>query len=130
MPRFLNYTAYVAAALSNIICGCAVYDLGHRYVHAFHIMSGRRDATGHVFYNDNLPLPGGTLVVLPYVGSNAPLIMGFMIGLASLALLLFLEAGDEKRKAWIPTFLGAALLLGFVPLIFIAWAMSLPFSYD
>ncbi len=84
---------------------------------------------GHVVYNDNFPLPGGTLMVLPYVRSDGPLIMGFLIGLASLALLLYLEKGEENRRAWIPVCLAAALLIGFLPLIFIAWAMSLPFSY-
>ena len=129
MPRILNYTAYVIAALSNIICGYTVSDFGHRYAYAFHRMSGHRDAAGHVFYSDNFPLPGGTQFVLPYVESNAPIIMGFSIGLTSFALLFFLERGTEKRKAWIPTCLAVALLLGFLPLIYIAWAMSLPFSY-
>jgi hypothetical protein len=129
MSRVLNHTVYVAAAISNIICGCAVFDFGHRYAHAFHIMSGRRDAMGHVVYNDNFPLPCGTLLVLPYVRSNAPIVVGFLIGLTSLALLLFLERGDENRKAWIPACVAAAFLLGFLPLIYIAWAMSLPFSY-
>jgi hypothetical protein len=55
--------------------------------------------------------------------------MGFLIGLISLALLFYLERGGEYRKAWIPVCLAVALLLGFVPLIYIAWAMSLPFSY-
>jgi hypothetical protein len=45
---------------------------------------------GHVVYNDNFQLPGGTLVVLPYVRSDGPLIMGFLIGLTSLALLCFI----------------------------------------
>jgi hypothetical protein len=124
-----NRGVYFAAALSNIICGYAVANLGQRYAFYFHIKSGLRDAAGHVVYHDNYPLPGGTLLAMPYVASNAPIIFGYLIGLTSLALLLFLDRGEEHRRIWIPTCLAVALLLGFLPLIYIALVMSLPFSF-
>jgi hypothetical protein len=125
----LNRVVYFAAALSNIVCGYVIVNLGQRYAFYFHVMSGYKNAPGQVVYPDDYPLPGGTLLVMPYVTSNAPIIVGYLIGIIMLGLLLFLDRGDANRKTWIPACLGVALLLGFFPLIYIALVMSLPFTY-
>jgi hypothetical protein len=122
----LNHISYVVVALSHIACGYAVADFGHRFSHAYHIVF--RHGTAVTGYED-LPMPGGYLLVLPYVNSSAPIAVGYVVGLVTLGLLLFLEREGERTRAWIPTTLAIGLLLGFLPLIFIAWAMSLPLSY-
>jgi hypothetical protein len=115
--------SYGAIAVTHILCGYTVAWVGAAYKLCFDEGLGNHSRIREAAY-----LPPWTYDAVLYSTSSAPILVGFIVGLGALGLFLYLENGDAKRKAWIPTCLTIALLIGFLPLIAMFWAFSLPFS--
>lgn len=109
--------SYAAVAVSHILAGYTIAYVGSVYKRNFDHMGVREAAW----------LPAWTNAAVLYSTSYAPILVGFIVGLGAFGLLLYLEKGNEEQKAWIPTCVTIALLIGFLPLIALFWAFSLPF---
>ena len=117
LPVILARVSYAAVAMVHILCGYTIVQVGTAYKLDFDHMRVREAAW----------LPLWTYDAVQYSNSCAPVLVGFVVGLGAFGLLLYLENGNEEQKAWIPACVTTALLIGFLPLIGLFWAFSLPF---
>jgi len=75
------------------------------------------------------PLPNITDLMLAYGNHGIPLVVNSLIGLIFVVLLFYLEFGSEKRRAYVPLCLAAALALIFLQVSVVLEGVTMPFYY-
>jgi uncharacterized membrane protein YqaE (UPF0057 family) len=109
--------------MANILCGFVIKNVGGTFKHIFDMGFGNRNTIPEGAY-----LPAPDLYVLPIADSQIPVIAGFITGIGAMSILVLLERGTERQRAWIPFCLTISVLLGFLPTILISWAITLPYN--
>ena len=67
--------------------------------------------------------------MLAYGKDGIPLVVNSLVGLIFAVLLFYLEFGSEKRKAYLPLCLAAALALIFLQLSVVLEGVTMPFYF-
>jgi hypothetical protein len=111
MRPFLDYMSIITASGANIISGFTLVYIGR--VHA------------RLFAEMAIDLPVLTSSAVGYTRSNAPIFVGFTVGIVTLAGLIYVRR-SERLRWMLPTLLSLSFAFLILHCMFVALSVSIP----
>ena len=115
--RILNCICYLGILLAYLFTGWIAFITARFFKFVFDQMLPGK------------PLPNITELMLAYGKHGTPLVVDSIIGLIFAVLLFYLEFGNEKRRAYLPLCLAAALALIFLQVSAVLEGVTMPFYF-
>ena len=111
MKPILDYISIFAASIANIISGFSLIAIGR--------------AHARMFFETDSELPLISNASIAYTSTFAPILVGLIVGVATLAGLVFVRRSDRFRSL-LPFLLTISFIFVILHIMFVAFGAALP----